>query len=85
MRILDDSAYLRGQGLALAQLIAIHRASADMRWALLAAISRSFVAAARTAARRIARRAHFISPADTMVAAGGALGFHRSTKSGAFT
>jgi hypothetical protein len=70
MRILDDSAYPRGQAFALAQLIAIHRASADMRWALLAAISRSFVVAARTAARRIARRVHFV-PADTMVAAGG--------------
>ena len=71
MRILDDSAYPRGQAFALAQLIAIHRASADMRWALLAAISRSFVVAARTAARRFARRVHFVPPADTMVAAGG--------------
>lgn len=67
MRILDDSADRRRQGLALAQLIAIHRASADMRWALLVAISGSFAAAAR----RIAERARFIIPAATMVAAGG--------------
>ena len=71
MRILDDSADPRPQGFALAPLIVIHRASQDMHWALLAAISRSFVVAARTAARRFARRVHFVAPADTMVAAGG--------------
>jgi hypothetical protein len=71
MRILADSAYTRPQGFALAPLIVVHRASQDMHWALLAAISRSFVLAVRTAARRIARRVHFAAPADTMVAAGG--------------
>jgi hypothetical protein len=67
MRIPDDSTYPRPQGLALAPLIVIHRASRDMHWALLAAICRSFV----VAVRRIARRVHFAAPADTMVAAGG--------------
>jgi hypothetical protein len=71
MRILDDSADPRPQGFALAPLIVIHRASQDMHWALLAAISRSLVLAARMAVRHIARRVHYIPPAATMVAAGG--------------
>ncbi|WP_454624474.1 hypothetical protein [Bradyrhizobium cenepequi] len=73
--------FRRAQTFALEQLLTIHSVSSDLRWALIELVLRS-IAAMLTAAgkhlvfrsRRLVKRARLaahLTPADTMVAAGG--------------
>jgi hypothetical protein len=73
----------RAHAFALEELITVHGVSCDLRWALVSLVARSLLAtlvfarvritrAARATGRHLAHRLRFtISPADTMVAAGG--------------
>jgi hypothetical protein len=81
MMNLDELGLRRGQILVLQHLLSIHSISADLRWALaelavrslaamLAAGRRRLVSQARRLAQRV-RLANRLTPADTMVAAGG--------------
>ena len=74
MMILDEFGFRRAHGFALEQAIAIQAVSGDLRWALAVLAARSFLAACRSAGRRLRRKARYmtrLTAADTMVAAGG--------------
>jgi hypothetical protein len=74
-------ALLRAESFALEHLVTIHSVSSDLRWALVELAVRSTIALLAAAGKRLAfwgrrlaqkvRLANQLSPADTMVAAGG--------------
>ncbi len=78
---LDELGLRRAQTMALEQLLAIQCISGDLRWALAELALRSIAAMLATGrkrlacwGRRLAQRVHLanqLTPADTMVAAGG--------------
>jgi hypothetical protein len=56
MTNLDELGFRRAQGFALEQMVTVYSTSGDMRWALVALLAQSVVAAWSYARARVAKR-----------------------------